>query len=611
MGRKAGGAAASQCRNEPRPPPLYLGRPTAAPAMKPALLLAALAVAAASGCEFIDPADDGPSPTATTDGLEAASDDSLLVDKLGQYTTVRLDADLSGLSDSARAMLPHLIAAARVMDEVYWTQVNAVARDSLMAGLSEPARRYVAINAGPWDRLDGDAPFLPGVGAKPPGAGFYPADLGKDELLATADLYPERDLTSLYTLVRRENGNLVSIPYHQAFADAHGRAAAHLRAAADLAQDPGLARYLRLRADALLTDDYRPSDVAWLDMRTNPLDVVIGPIETYEDGLAGFKAAHQAFVLIKDQAWSDRLAGYARLLPDLQSGLPVADAYKTETPGTDADVGAYDVVFVAGDANVGSKTIAIHLPNDPTVQLEKGSRRLQLRNAMRAKFERILVPIADVLLPEDQRGLVTFEAFFGNTMFHEVAHGLGIKETITGAGTVREALQDRAAAIEEGKADVLGLYLVQQLIERGAWDQATPEQHQVTFVASVFRSIRFGASSAHGRANLVRFNVFQEQGAVVQEDSPDGPVWRVVPEKVAQATEALAARILTLQGDGDYDAVDAFVQQYGRTTPALAASLDRVAQAGIPVDVVYQQGEAVLGLEPAVPLPAATRAPTP
>ena len=230
---------------------------------------------------------------------------------------------------------------------------------------------------------------------------------------------------------------------------------------------------------------------------------------------------------------------------------------------------------------------------------------------MRAKFDRVLVPIADALLAPDQRDLVTFSAFFGNTMFHEVAHGLGLKETVTGAGTVREALQDRASALEEAKADALGLHVVRQLIERGEWDQATLAEHQVTSVASVFRSIRFGASSARGRANLVRFNVFQEQGAVVQEDSPDGPVWRVVPDKVAQATEALAARILTLQGDGDYDAADAFVRQYGRITPALAASLDRVAAAGVPVDVVYEQGENVLGLEPAAPLAAATHAPAP
>ena len=571
--------------------------------MKPLLVLALLALGA---CQFAEETD-GVSPTATTDGLDAVSpEDSTLLALLGQYTTVRLEADLSGLSDSTRAMLPHLIAAARAMDDVYWMQAYGD-RDSLLAGLSEPARRYVTINKGPWDRVDGNTPFLPGVGEKPLGANFYPADLTKDDLLAAADLYPENNLTSLYTLVRREGSQLVGIPYHEAFADAHGRAAAHLRAAADLAQDEGLATYLRLRADALLTDDYQASDFAWMDMRDNPLDIVIGPIETYEDQLMGFKASHEAYVLVKDQAWSERLRAYASLLPELQRGLPVDSVYKAETPGSDADLGAYDVVFVSGDANVGSKTIAINLPNDEAVQLAKGSRRLQLKNAMQAKFDRILVPIAETLLPEDQQALVTFDAFFGNTMFHEVAHGLGIKNTISGNGTVREALQDRASALEEGKADVLGLYMVQQLIDRGEWTEATLEEHYVTFMASVFRSIRFGASSAHGRANLVRFNYFQERGAIVPESMPDGEVWRIVPEQMGPAVEALARQILTLQGDGDYDAVDAFVRQYGRTTPELAASLDRVAEAGIPVDIVYEQGEAVLGLEPAAPLPPATR----
>ncbi len=574
--------------------------------MKP--LLAALALTL-SACQVADRVE-GVSPTATTDGLAAASaQDSTLLALLGQYTTVRLDADLSGLGDSTRAMLPHLIAAARAMDGVFQAQAYGDL-DSLMTGLSEPARRYVTLNQGPWDRIDGNTPFLPGVGPKPLGAGFYPADLTKDDLLAAADLYPERALTGLYTLVRRQGGQLVGVPYHQAFADAHGTAAAHLRAAADLSPEPGLARYLRLRADALLTDDYRASDLAWMDMRDNPLDLVIGPIETYEDGLAGFKAAHEAYVLVKDLAWSERLRGYARLLPELQRGLPVDSLYKTETPGADADLGAYDVVFVAGDANVGSKTIAINLPNDESVQLEKGSRRLQLKNVMRAKFDRILVPIAEVLLPADQRDLVTFDAFFGNTMFHEVAHGLGIKNTVGGGGTVREALQDRASALEEGKADVLGLYMVQQLVERGEWDEATLEEHYVTFMASVFRSIRFGASSAHGRANLVRLNYFQERGAIVAEATPGGEVWRVVPAQMGPAVQALARQILTLQGDGDYDAVDAFVRQYGRTSPALAGALDRVAQAGIPVDIVYEQGERVLGIEPAAPLAPARPAPT-
>ena len=563
------------------------------------LLLAAL------GCQ-IEAAESGPSPTATTDGLETLTpEDSLIRDRLAQYTTVRLDADLSGLSDSTRQMIPHLIAAAQAMDEVFWVQAYGE-RDSLLAGLSEPARRYARINAGPWDRLDGNAPFLPGVGPKPAGANLYPRDLDKDELLRVADLYPDRRLTSLYTLVRRtERGGLEGVPYHEAFADAHGRAAAHLRAAADLSENEPFARYLRLRADALLTDEYQESDFVWMDLEDNPLDVVIGPIETYEDGLAGYKASHEGYVLVKDPEWSARLQRYAALLPALQRGLPVDSVYKAEAPGTDADLGAYDVVYAAGEANVGSKTIAINLPNDEAVQLEKGSRRLQLKNAMRAKFDRILQPIADVLIAEDQRDLVTFEAFFGNTMFHEVAHGLGIKNVVGGAGTVRAALQDRASALEEGKADVLGLYMVQQLIERGEWDEATLDEHYVTFMASVFRSIRFGASSAHGRANLVRFNYFRERGAIVPEATPDGEFWRVMPDEMGPAVEALAREILTLQGDGDYDAVDRFVRRYGRMSGALSNSLARVSAAGIPVDIVYEQGTEVLGLEPAPPLPPA------
>src|SRR5690606_13379555 len=322
---------------------------------------------------------------------------------------------------------------------------------------------------------------------------------------------------------------------------------------------------------------------------------LVGPIETYEDQLFGYKAAHEAYVLIKDLDWSARLQRFATLLPALQRGLPVDDRYKAETPGTDADLGAYDVVYYAGDANAGSKTIAINLPNDEEVQLQKGSRRLQLKNAMRAKYDRILVPIAEVLIAEDQQEHVSFDAFFGNTMFHEVAHGLGIKNTVTGRGTVREALREQASALEEGKADVLGLYMVQRLVEQGEWEEARLMDPYVPFVASIFRSIRFGASSAHGRANLVRFNFFQEMGAITQTE--DGR-WRVEEEAMAEAVEALAGRILTLQGDGDYDAVVAFVEEYGVMTPALQASLDRVAAAGIPVDVVFEQGVEVLGLDP-------------
>ncbi len=547
-----------------------------------------------SACR-IEPRNELPplSPTATTDGL-TTPEDSLLLDKLAQYTTVRLEADLSGLSDSTQQMIPLLIEAAKAMDEVFRYQAYGDL-DSLLATLpTEAARRYVHINYGPWDRLDGNAPFLEGFGEKPAGANLYPHDLTTEALLQAADAYPDQNLTSLYTLVRRENGRLRGIPYHQAFSEQHQRAASYLRQASEFAQDSLLKNYLVLRAEALETDDYQPSDLAWMDMRDNPIDIVIGPIETYEDALTGYKAAHEAYVLIKDLEWSGRLQRFARLLPSLQEGLPVDAAYKAESPGTDADLGAYDAVYYAGDSNAGSKTIAINLPNDEEVQLQKGSRRLQLKNVMRAKFDRILIPIAETLIAEDQQRHITFDAFFGNTMFHEVAHGLGIKNTITDNGTVREALRDQASALEEGKADVLGLYMIQSLIERGEWEGDIMD-HYVTFVASIFRSIRFGASSAHGRANLIRFNFFREIGAI--EATEDGR-WRVVPEKMAEAVDGLSNRILTLQGDGDYDLVQAFVGQYGVMSDELQGSLDAVNDAGIPVDIVFEQGVEVLGLAP-------------
>ncbi len=517
--------------------------------------------------------------------------------RLGQYTTVRLTSDLSGLSARTRAMIPHLIDAARAMDDIYWMEAGSGwdrARNTLS---SDAMRQFVGVNYGPWDRLAGNAPFVPGVGPKPLGSGFYPADMTRDELLAAATA--DSTLTGLYTLVRRDAaGALVSVPYHVAFAEPVARAAASLRAAAALADDAGLRTYLTLRASALETDDYRPSDLAWMDMRTNPLDIVVGPIETYEDALAGFKATHEAYVLVRDAVWSARLQQYAATLPELQRGLPVPAAYRAETPGSDADLGAYDAVYYAGDANAGAKTIAINLPNDETVQLEKGSRRIQLKNAMRAKFDRILVPLAAVLYAPDQAALVDFDAFFGNTMFHEVAHGLGIKNTITGAAgaparTVREALLDHASAIEEGKADVLGLYMVERLVQSGQWTEATLPQHYATFIASIFRSVRFGTADAHARANLVRLNFFMEQGAV--SVGTDG-LWRVDAARMPVAVRALAARLLTLQGDGDYAAVDAFVTQYGHSSPELEATLARINAAGIPVDIVFEQGADVLGL---------------
>lgn len=511
--------------------------------------------------------------------------------RLDIYESVALTTDISQLSDSEKKMIPILIEAAKIMDDLFWRESYP---DSLRVdegSLSPDARAFLKINYGPWDRLDGNIPFVEGVGPKPAGAGFYPLDITKEEF----DAFEDPNKGSLYTLLKRDKqGELKCEWYHEAFAEEVSAASSLLKEAAGLAEDEGLARYLNLRAEALLTDQYDESDIAWLDMKTNGIDMIIGPIENYEDQLLGKKAAHESYILIKDKEWSKRLAHYVSFLTELQEGLPGDAKYKAEQPGTDAELNAYDVVYYAGDCNAGSKTIAVNLPNDEEIQKSKGTRRSQLKNAMRAKFDKILMPISGVLIDETQRDHITFDAFFANTMFHEVAHGLGIKNTITGKGTVREALQEQASALEEGKADILGLYMVTQLFEKGELKEGELMDYYVTFLASIFRSVRFGASSAHGRANMLRFNYFKEAGAFSQD--PVTGTYQVDADKMQAAMSSLSALILQLQGDGDYAGVKELMETKGIIGPALQADLDKLSAAGIPVDIVFEQGVSVLGL---------------
>lgn len=509
---------------------------------------------------------------------------------LQKYVPFKLEAELSHLSNNQREMVRLLIQAAEIMNDCFWEEAYGANWEEFLAGLSAEEQLFARINYGPWDRLDDNSPFISGVGAKPPGANFYPADMTKEEFLS-AEI---EDGNSLYTFIRRdEQGNLISVPYSRMFSEQMDEAASLLIAAAEYAEDPSFQRYLLLRAEALTTDEYFESDIAWMNTKDNMVDLVLGPIETYEDQLFGQKAAHEGYVLIKDMDWSQRLDKYAAFLPSLQENLPVDSKYKTETPGRDADLNAYDVVYYAGDCNAGSKTIAINLPNDEEVQLQKGTRRLQLKNAMRAKYDNILIPISEVLIDEQQRKHISFDAFFSNTMFHEVAHGLGIKQTINQKGTVREALKEHASALEEGKADILGLYMIQQLHTRGELE-ADLHDYYVTFMAGIFRSVRFGASSAHGKANMIRFNFFRERGAFTRNER-DG-TYTVHFSEFEQAVEALSRTILTLQGDGDYEAVADLVAEKGLIEAGLQADLYRLEEAGIPVDIMFEQGPDVLGL---------------
>ena len=466
-----------------------------------------------------------------------------LSDKYAEYT---LTTDISHLSDNEREMLRLLFEAADIMDGLFW-QENYGDNAELIARIGDNPDliKMATIAYGPWDGLDGNKPFVEGIGEKPAGAQFYPADMTEEEWEAFND--PNK--TSQYTMiVRDENGALKCVWYHDYFAEQIKKAASLLDDASELAGDEEFAEYLKLRAKALRTDDYFESDMQWMDVRNNNIDMVIGPIENYTDARYGIKASHEAFILVKDQEWTKQLARYAQFVPELQKQLPVPEEYKKEVPGSDVDLAAYDVVYYAGDCNANSKTIAINLPNDERVQLQRGTRKLQLKNAMQAKFEKILEPISEVLMTPESMEHIKFDAFFANVMFHETAHGMGIKNTITGKGTVREALGNQYNALEEAKADVLGLYLVTKLAEMGEYTNTTMEDNYTTFMAGIFRSVRFGAASAHGKANMLTFNYFQNEGAFVRNE--DGR-YAIDFEKMKVAVEKLAGDILKHQGDGD------------------------------------------------------------
>ncbi|MBP7273648.1 MAG: hypothetical protein KA974_07390 [Saprospiraceae bacterium] len=526
-----------------------------------------------------------------TKKTDASTNTSAATERLKIFKSVKLTTDITQLSADEKQMIPLFIEAAKIMDGLFWQQAYGN-KDSLLSALTNvDEKRLAEIYYGPWDRLDDDKPFIAGVSAKPLGANFYPTDMTKEEL-EKSDI---KDKKGQYSLIRRDaNSKLIAVPYSVAYKAELEKAAALLNQAAAIAKDASLKKYLSLRANALLTDNYTASDMAWLDMKTNGVDFVVGPIENYEDKLYNARTAYEAYILVKDHAWSKRLEKYVAMLPALQQSLPVAAAYKKDKPGTDSQLNAYDVVYYAGDCNSGSKTIAVNLPNDETIQQKKGTRRSQLKNVMRAKFDHILKPIADALIDPAQAKHIKFDAFFSNVMFHEVAHGLGVKNPVKGKTPIREALAEDFSALEEGKADVLGLFMVSQLIEKGELKDTELMDHFVTYMAGIIRSVRFGAASAHGKANMLNFNYFQEQGAFTR--NAEGK-YSVNFDKFKAAMTSLAAVILQLQGDADKAAADKILADKGIIRPELKADLDKLSQLGIPVDLVFEQGTDVLGLK--------------
>ena len=545
---------------------------------KTALFLTTVALVLMSGC-----GNKNAEPAATQEKSDMQK-------KVEEFAEVTLTTDLSVLSEKERQIIPIFIQIAEIMDDLYWQQTFG--DKTVLDTIKDPwMKQFAMINYGPWERLNSNKPFVPGYGEKPKGACFYPTDMTKEEFEALAD----NEKTSLYTVLRRnDKGELTVIPYREAYKEQLAKVDSLMGEAIALAENAGLKKYLTERRKAFQTDKYYDSDIAWMDMKDGLLDFVVGPIENYEDELFGYKAAYEAFILVKDQKWSEDLAKFTKMLPELQKNLPCDPKYKKELPGTDSDLNVYDVIYYAGDCNSASKTIAINLPNDEKVHVKKGTRRLQLKNAMKAKFDKILLPISNLLIDESQIDNVTFDAFFSNVTFHEVAHGLGVKNTVTKNEGLRVALKEQYSAWEEGKADILGLYMVQSLIEKGEITNITVEDAYVTFIAGLLRSVRFGAGEAHGQANMMCFNYFEDNGAF--ERTKEGK-YKVNMDKAQEALKGWAAKILQVEGEGDYAEAKSYREKNGVVRPSLQESLDKISEANIPVDIRYNQGMKALGLE--------------
>ena len=508
--------------------------------------------------------------------------------KVEEFAPVELKSDLaSGLNDKEKELVKIFFQIGKITDDLFWKQTFG--DKSLLDTISDNyAKDFAMIHYGVWDRLDNNKPFIEGYGEKLPMCNYYPHDITLEEFNA----FEDENKDSWYTVIRRnDDGSLKSVWYHEEYAEELGQICALLEKAVALAENPGLKNYLEKRIEAFKTDDYLASDLAWMDMKDSKIDFVTGPIESYDDKFRETKTSYESFILLKDEERSKDLAKFVSMLPALQKELPCAPEYKTFVPGTSSDLNVYDVVFYAGDCNAGSKTIAINLPNDDRVHALKGTRRLQLRNSMKAKFDKILMPIGELIVTPEQQKYLNFDAFFWNVTFHEVAHGLGVKQTINGKGSVDAAMGTEKTSWEEAKADILGLFMVTKLVEMGEITNITSEDAIATYIAGILRSVRFGAASSHGKANMMCFNYMEKAGAFTRDDKGQ---YVIDFEKAKEAMNGWAALILKTQGDGDVEFATKYRAENGSITPALQADLDKINSAGIPRDIRFIQGVDVL-----------------
>ena len=549
------------------------------PSLPVLALVPALAFAACGGVE--DTRDVSLAEGVSSEGLQQ---------RVEQFAPVTISFDTTLLDAGQKAVLADLVRASDVLDTIFRTQVwrenleyaSALA-DAEGPGM-EAARDYYGIMYGPWDRLEENEPFL-AVGAKPAGAGYYPEDLTSEELQAWIEAHPDdrEAFTSYYTVIVRGDGDsLQAVPYAEHYGDRLARAAALLDSAAARAENPTLDRFLRLRAEAFRTNEYFESEVAWMGLAGNRVDPTIGPYEVYEDELAGYKAAFESFVTVKDPEESARLEELVSYLPDLESALPIPERHKNLDRPFTSPISVVDVAYTAGDTRAGVQTLAFNLPNDPRVREQEGSKKVMLKNVIQAKFDHILKPIARAVLDSAQAERIGVEPYFVRILMHELAHGLG-PDYVTGDTTltVNKALRERYSALEEAKADAVGSHSLRVLAERGVYTEEFLEEVYVDHVADLFRCVRFGVGEAHGKGCLSQFNYLRERGAIDLDEETGR--YAADLEAMPEAMAALAREYLTIEATGDYERAGAFMEEYGRLSPEMEAALERLE--AVPVDI--------------------------
>jgi hypothetical protein len=521
------------------------------------------------------------------------ADDPELAKKIRRFSPTVLTADTSRLSANDRKALIKIIEAAKLMDPLFLRQVwsgNEALKRKLEADKSVVGRQrlhYFLINDGPWSRLDKDEPFIEGVPReKPPGANHYPEDMTKEEFNKWVEGLSEEEkhkATGFFYLIRRgEDGKLKTVPYSKAYAEFLVPTAKLLREAAALTSNQTLKEFLTKRADAFASDDYYASDVAWMDLDA-PIDVTIGPYETYEDELFSYKAAFEAYVTLRDDAESAKLAKFSQYLQELENNLPLDPQYRNPKLGAASPIRVVNEVFSSGEGNSGVQTAAFNLPNDERVVKEKGSKRVMLKNVQEAKFNKTLIPISRVVLARSQQPMLSFDSFFTHILAHELMHGLGPHNiTVNGEQTtVRKQLKELYSTIEEAKADITGLWALQYLIDKGVVDRSLERSLYTTFLASTFRSVRFGITEAHGRGIALQFNYLTDEGAI-RIDEPSG-TFSIDNAKIKEAVRKLSGEILTLQAEGSYDKAKALLDKYALIRPPMQRALDKLKD--VPVDI--------------------------